>query len=177
MTRRTLLKLIASMPFLGPAVAKALTKAPPAVRRRYPVYLPAYFPGWNKQCDGLESVAAWALEIERARLPSGLNYPREGQVWEAVRDCEIVFCANIRKLPFELSRARIEPGEKVRVVHVDGSKPVFVSFVRMGQPVPEQIDPFSALRLKTVRTVENFCDKGCDQTFFLEGFKLVSETA
>ena len=73
--------------------------------------------------DGLEDAGAWALDIERARLPSSLAFPREGRVWEAMRDCELTFCPRIWKQPMKLESLNIRAGEKAQIVHLDGPKP------------------------------------------------------
>ena len=181
-TRRTLLKLVGLLPLVGPAVAKALAHAPPAVPRVCGTYLPATFPKWSKAVDGLENAGEWAIEIERARLPSGFAFPREGQVWEAIRDCEIQFWPRVWKQPMKLENVEIKAGEKVQVVHIDGLKPVFVSFValRGSVPVPAnqsfKVDGLSecALQLKTARTVGDLVQNECHQVFFMEAFRLVT---
>jgi hypothetical protein len=91
MRRRTLLKLMALLPWFGPTIAKALTTAEPKPVRVYGPYLPPHFPKWDKTVDGLESAAAWSSSIERTRLPNDLIIPRVGEIWEAIRDCEVSF--------------------------------------------------------------------------------------
>src|SRR4051794_5317858 len=50
-------------------------------------------PKWNKLTDDIDSedYLRRAQEYERALLPSGIVLPRVGQVWQAVRDCEVWF--------------------------------------------------------------------------------------
>ena len=185
MTRRALLKLVALLPVIGPAVAKALSQGACSVSRVYGPYLPATFPTWSKAVDGLENSFEWALSIERSWLPSGLAFPREGQVWEAVHDCEIPILPLVLIQPLKFHSAQIKAGERVRVVHVDGPKPLYVSFVRMtgGLPILEnsgsQLGSFSesALRLKTVKTVADLVHKERQRVFFLEAFRLVAHGA
>jgi hypothetical protein len=179
MTRRTLLKLVALLPLVGPAVAKALTQSASAVPRVYGPYLPASFPKWNAAVDGLEDAARWALSIERGWLPPGLAFPREGQVWEAIRDFAIPVWAC--KHAVKREKVSIKTGERVRVVHVDGPKPVFVRFVRVeeGMVVPSDESSWGdllcggALRLKTIRTIADSIQKGEPRVFFMEAFRLV----
>jgi len=179
-TRRTLLKLVGLLPLVGPAVVKALGQAPTTPRG---TYLPANFPKWNKAVDGLENAGEWAIEIERARLPSGLAFPREGEVWEAVRNFEIQFWPRVWQEAMKLEKVEIKAGDRVQVVHTDGPKPVFVSFLPLNGslPMPEtQNSPGNPLRwdlqLKTARTVSDLVQNRNDQVFFLEAFRLVTDT-
>jgi hypothetical protein len=163
MTRRTLFKFLALLPFVGPAITKAVVKSdvkPALVRSPYP-YLPNFFPKWDTAVDGLEEAGKWALEIERSRLAFDVVFPRVGQVWEAVRDCEVAYrpqgCwqlpawekvrdgkAALRpggwglpvngKAMFVMlgGTARLRAGEKIRVVGLDHpDRPLHVCF----QPV------------------------------------------
>jgi hypothetical protein len=94
MTRRTLLKLLVLLPLVGPGIAKALAKSGLKPARRFTPYLPAEFPKWNRAVDGLEEAGSWVLKLERSRLPQNVLFPQVGQVWEAVRDCEVQFRAD-----------------------------------------------------------------------------------
>ena len=176
MTRRTLLKLIASLPFIGPTVAKALTQAANPVRPFTFPYLPPNFPKWSKAVDGLEDAGAWGLDFERLHLPSNLVFPHEGEVWEAVRDLEISVLPRVWKHPWTLATAHIKAGERVRVVHLDGPKPVYVSFVRLAAPADvgatSDAPSDSELRLKTTKTLADVVQhRGDLRVFFLEAFK------
>jgi len=95
MTRRTLLKLLVLVPLVGPGIAKALAKSILKPLPGFTPYLPAEFPRWNAATDGLEDAGRWALNIERSRLPQDTLFPQAGQVWEAVRDCDVGFRANL----------------------------------------------------------------------------------
>ena len=160
MTRRELFKFLALLPFVGPAISKAVVKSdfkPALAPRPYP-YLPNCFPKWDTAVDGLEESWKWAAEIERSRLLSGVVFPRVGQVWEAVRDCQVAFrpqgCwqipaweklrdgkAALRPGGWQLpiggkamfvmlgGRALLRAGEKVRVLGLDHlEKPLHVCF-------------------------------------------------
>jgi hypothetical protein len=159
MTRRELFKFLALLPLIGPAITKAMVKSdlkPALIRRPYP-YLPEFFPKWDSAVDGLEEAGKWALEIERLRLPPAVVFPRVGQVWEAVRDCQVTFRPQGCRQPLwekvqkghAVLRARgwqlpiheqamfvmlggttqLRAGEKVRVVGLDHpEKPIHVFF-------------------------------------------------
>jgi hypothetical protein len=113
--------------------------------------VPTNFPKWNVAVDGLEDAGKWAMEIERSRLPPDSMLPRQGQVWEAVVDCEVIFrgcfCNSpkpgtpeflflqslIHATPAELipfsgfGTARLQRGERVRILEA-GPRPIRVSF-------------------------------------------------
>jgi hypothetical protein len=103
---------------------------------------------WNNEIDGLDAghLACWMAEFELARLPPGTLFPRPGQVWETVRDCDVAFeacigCTGPRfsKLllpngeavtvfgpakselrPFPFGLARLQTGERLRVLESAG---------------------------------------------------------
>jgi hypothetical protein len=201
MTRRTLLKLLGLLPLVGPSLAQAVVKAGAKIRRVYAPYLPASFPKWDRAVDGLESAGNWVMEFERSWLPSNIVFPRAGQIWEAVCDCEVPFRASIdfhpafnkafvvpadpmsfMKLAFGV--AKLRTGEKIRVLDADGPRPVQVHFVPVRyQELHEDIVPEATrnypgysgyvLHLKTAKTVVEFnTDR---QTYFTEAFQLVKD--
>ena len=201
MTRRTLLKLVALLPWAGPALAKALAQSPCAAGPVSYPYLPAEFPKWNPTVDGLADAGKWALDLERSRLPKDLVVPCAGQVWAAVRDCQVSFhasidhqgpCADPAKLLQAFARqfgiAQLRQGEQIRILGVDDpNKPLRVSF----QPVRyrelhERIVPEDTRRtpgyrgyelsLKTAETISDFGQEPC-QTYFNEAFRLVENVA
>jgi hypothetical protein len=150
MTRRSLFKLLALLPWVGPTVVQALTKAGPAAKTVYAPYLPAFFPKWNRAIDGLEDAGKWVSDIEQALLPRDIVFPQVGQIWEAVRNCEVTFRASIcvPESDTELllkkcgpkfisahldllargGRAQLPQGEKVRIVGIVDYKPLYVVF-------------------------------------------------
>lgn len=202
MTRRTLFKLVALFPLVGPSVAKALMKSEVAPFPSYPAYLPPFFPKWDRAIDGLEEAGKWATEIERSRLPSNMVLPRVGQIWETVRDCAVSFrpCFSIEqtqaagsdglvpkrawKLLFGGS-TQLREGERIRVIGVDDpDKPLQVHFqpVRYEELhagiVPEDIRCAPGyqgykLFLKTVKTIPDL-RKGDCQSYFNETFRLIA---
>ena len=50
-------------------------------------------PKWDKTIDGLDfgGYAQFAEKLELSLLPPGTIFPKAGQIWEAIHDCE-VFC-------------------------------------------------------------------------------------
>src|SRR5213082_1415041 len=103
-------------------------------------------PKWNKITDDIDSVdyLRRAQDYERALLPPDIAFPRAGQVWEAVRDCEVWFrvlfsmtaAPNVwlfkptsllsglpspptKELQALGGKARLQQGERVRIRSVD----------------------------------------------------------
>ncbi len=141
--------MLAMLPVLGPAIVKAATAS--KARLRYLPFVPSEFPKWDRATDGLESGWKWAADLERSSLPRDLVFPQTGQVWEAVRDCEVSFQTSIPfarqpptvgvAMPFStrleieafmkyaFGTTRLHRGERVRVLDVGEPKPLQVDFV------------------------------------------------
>jgi len=166
MKRRTLLKLLSLLPFAGPVITKALATSGHKPAQAYAPYLPTDFPKWNKAIDGLEDAGKWALDIERSLLPQHMMFPRVGQVWETVRNCQVAFHVPLqvdfaqadasgllkdaagtfvsanRALLVRGGMADLRQGEKVRILDVDSPKPLCVSFLPLRyQELHENIVP------------------------------------
>jgi hypothetical protein len=61
-------------------------------------------------------------------LPEGARYPREGYIYEATDDVPIMYLTHYFDLPYTGGGDAILPkGERVRVAHVRGEKPLGVS--------------------------------------------------
>jgi hypothetical protein len=167
--------------------------------------IPKHFPKWDPKVDGLEDAGRWAMELERSRLPPNTVFPRAGQVWEAIRDCEVSFRASISR-PFPpgaafaasgssmavlnllmgFGTAKLQRGERVRVLEGE-PRPLSVHFTPLRYEeleesiVPEEVRQQPGytgytLHLKTVRTVSDFWLANCpSQTFFNEAFHLVKD--
>ncbi len=208
MTRRTLFKVLALLPLVGPAITKALAGPALVARRASRVFVPGNLPQWDHAVDGLEDAGKWVVAFERSRLPKDLVFPREGQVWEAIRDCEVSFHAQIcwqgppgmrvpaaagQLTPAQLAgfmgfgEANLRRGEQVRILPVDGPKPLDVQFLPVRHQelqeeiVPEEIRKLPGyhgytLQLRTAKTLPDF-NRGHPQTYFTEAFRLVQEAA
>ena len=114
---------------LRAAVADICSKARPGRRA---VKLPP-LPKWNKTTDDIDTAdfLRRSQDYERSLLPPDIIFPRTGQIWQAVRDCEVDFMAWIPKTFIPGGRARLQQGERVRILPLDDPKPIRVSF----QPV------------------------------------------
>jgi hypothetical protein len=172
--------------------------------------IPAHFPKWNRTTDGLEDPAQWMMDCERSRLPPDMVFPCVGQVWETIRDCEVQFHASIsprseldtaglpkgfahlgpvdlKSYMMQFGTAHLGRGERVRIVDVDGPKPIVVNFRPLRYHelhesiVPEQTRKIPGyegytLHVKTAQTISDLCmTNGPGQTFFNEAFRLVED--
>ncbi len=191
MRRRTFLKttlaavsVAVSATALGlrAAVAQLLAVRP----RRRAIRLPP-LPKWNKTTDDIDSkdFVQRSQDYERSLLPPDIIFPRTGQIWESVSDCEVNFMAWVPKTMLPGGRARLQQGERVRILTLEDPKPIWVSF----QPVRyhklhETIVPHDirnrtgyqcyVLSLRTAYTV--CCSRG-EKGFFHELFRLVEDVA
>jgi len=124
-------------------------------------------------------------DYERSLLPPDVIFPRAGQIWATVRDCEVNFMAWVPKTMLPGGRARLQQGERVRILTLDDPKPISVTF----QPVryhalQESIVPHDirnrpgyqryALSLMTAYTV---CCSREEKGYFHELFRLVEDVA
>jgi hypothetical protein len=198
MTRRTLFKIIALLPLLGPKIAKAMVESDFKAAVGHKPYLPANFPKWSQAIDGLEDAGKWALAIERSRLPNNIIFPCAGQIWETIRDCDVDFFprpANLLWAPQanpsvlrKLARDRIQlrRHERIRILRTDDKRPLFVMFVPVRYDelhesiVAHEIRSLPGylgyeLQVKTARTIADFNKESC-QTYFNEAFRLIRDT-
>jgi len=70
---------------------------------------------WDKTNDGLDvgDFARWLVEYERSHLPADTLFPRPGQVWETVRDCQVSFEACMASSGPRFSKVRLPNGVAV----------------------------------------------------------------
>jgi len=164
-------------------------------------YLPGFFPKWDRTVDGLEQAGKWATEVERSRLPSDIVFPRVGQVWETVRDCEVTFrpCFDLPPVNgtgtsgFALQlrlggMVRMREGERIRILGLEHpDKPLDVRFQPLRYSelhaaiVPDEIRQKPGYRgyelsVYSARTLPQF-SKQPSQTYFNEAFKMVADLA
>src|SRR5579862_9767197 len=69
---------------------------------------------WNKVIDGFDFDFGPCKEYyERSQLPPDTIFPRLGQIWEAIRDCEVGFRASIAWPEFRFIKHRCGDGSEV----------------------------------------------------------------
>jgi len=102
------------------------------VRRRRGVTIFSPVPKWNKETDDIDGAdfLRQSQEYERALLPGNLVFPRAGQIWEAQYNCEvpILKCAPYSGAQLLWDEARLRQGDRVCILTLDNSKPLFVRF-------------------------------------------------
>ena len=177
------------------AVAAQVAAVGPRPR---PMPLPPV-PKSNPATDDIDSedFGRQVQDYERALLPDDIIFPRDGQIWEAVRDCEVNFMAwpitraripAARAAPvafFPFGKARLQQGERVRILPSDNPKPIQVHFqpVRYQELhesiVPKEIRdlggrPQYVLSLRIAYTV---CCPREEKGYFHELFRLVEDVA
>ena len=116
-------------------------------------------PKWNKTTDDIDSAEfiRSSLDYERSLLPPDLVFPRVGQIWETLRDCDVHFQAwftvkgthdwfpqplplvteilqsgqTVQLFPhFAAGRIALKQGERVRIHALDDTnRPLQVIFV------------------------------------------------
>jgi len=203
MNRRSLLKILGLLPFVGPALAKTFESA--AIQPKLFPFLPKHFPKWNPAVDGLEDAGIWALGLEKERLPKNVAFPRAGQIWECICDCQVGFRPCIRRSTFLSAdpasavkhppfapddllvllggHANFPAGERIRVVGAETDKPLHVSFIPLryqelqNHIVPEEIlhrPDYQGYEL-SLKTARTISDFGPAKApaFFTEVFRLV----
>lgn len=144
-------------------------------------------PKWNRVTDDIDSkdVLRGARDYERSLLPPDLTFPRTGQIWEAVRDCEVRYIAWIPKSIPSSGMAQLRQGERVRILELDDPKPIHVTF----QPVryhelQESIVPREIRRrlgysryVLSLRLAYTVCCLREETQFFCDLFRLVEDAA
>jgi len=173
--------------------------------RHHAMRLPP-LPKWNKTTDDIDTSHLFALAQghEQSLLPSGITFPRTGQIWEAVRDCEVHFVASFTSEALAESRwlpgrppsqsiapatpfgqARLSRSERVRVVFADDPKPLVVWFQPLRYhelhthivPVEVRSAPhYSHYRL-ALRTAPTSRWLHHESEFFTEAFRLIEDVA
>ena len=162
-------------------------------------------PKWNSKTDDIDSAELLrrSLDHERSLLPASVLFPRIGQTWEAIRDCEVRFQVwftvsasggwfpqlmnpPVKKVqsPFAGGKVGLKKGERVRIQALDDTnRPLQVTFVPVRydqihevivpEDEPRQLSRY-VLTLRTAYTA--FCSRE-ERTFFHELFRLVEDVA
>ncbi|MHC1769413.1 MAG: hypothetical protein AB9869_34875 [Verrucomicrobiia bacterium] len=103
-------------------------------------------PKWDPTVDGLDmrDFSRQALEFERSLLPRGIAFPREGQIWRVIRECEVTFLALFSSgslgpekgyvlgpgdILFPFGVAQLQRGEEVRILALEDPRPLNVTFL------------------------------------------------
>lgn len=151
------------------------------VRRRRAVILPP-IPKWNQATDDIDGADFFrqSLDYERSLLPANLVFPREGQIWEAVCDCEVPVLKRMvdPKGPWIWPGAGLRKGERVRILALDHPKPLQVRFQPVRSPelhggtAPESLREELWLRMACSVPVS-----GQKAGYFSELFRLVEDAA
>ncbi len=96
-------------------------------RRRRGMLLPP-IPKWNNQTDDIDSIdfARQVRDSDWSLLPPGTIIPREGQIWEAVRDCKMRVWARVAHSGPQLSKLQHPNGQVVA-----GYQPVPASALKL----------------------------------------------
>jgi hypothetical protein len=99
-------------------------------------------PKWDRAIDGLDmkDFTRQAQEFERSLFPRDMVFPREGEVWRAWRDCEVIYMAWFARAalgPRQSSfphflpsgTAQLTEGEEARILPLDDPRPMVVHFL------------------------------------------------
>src|SRR6266850_4383763 len=129
----------------GATVANVCSKVRPLKRR---IILPP-IPKWNSSTDDIDGLdyRKRSEDFERSLLPRNLVFPREGQVWELVRDCEVWGQRPIENR-MAITRIQLSKGERILVLPLNHPRPLQVMFRRLR---PEE--PNCDLSVRIARTV------------------------
>jgi hypothetical protein len=143
-------------------------------------------PKWNPKTDDMDGAdfLQQCQDFERTFLPREVVFPRAGQIWEAVRDCQVHvhLCQPIVDLKQLMmwQDARLRRGERVRILPSDHPKPLSVNFARARDGAIEQTaskaEVDQVLWLKTAHTFP-VPASGKPAGYFTELFRLVQEAA
>jgi len=168
---------------LRAAVAEICSKARPLKRA---IKLPP-LPKWNKTTDDIDShdFLRRLQDYKRSQLPPSTVFPRTGQIWETVCDCEVhvikwMIGPTVPKVPVLRLDARLRQGERVRILTLDDPKPLTVAFQPLRyEELHQNIAPDSLryeLRLRTAGSVLAAALRE-DTGYFNEVFRLVEDVA
>jgi len=157
----------------------AAARLTPKLRLRRAMLLPPV-PKWSHATDDIDGAdfCRRSEDFERSLLPADLVFPRAGQIWEAVCDCQVTVAVmplcNGRLMRFQ--NECIRQGQRVRVLELNHPKPLTIRFRRLDAladgPAPE--GPPGELSLRTAPLVPL---PGRKAATFTEVFRLVEDIA
>ena len=156
------------------AVSELCSKVLP--RRRTMVLPP--LPKWNNGTDDIDShdFLRRCQDYERSQLPADILFPRPGQIWEAVRDCEVQVLKCIDSKRMCGVPTRLQQGERVCIVGVDAPKALQVTFQPVRhQELHESIAPKSFRSHFSMRMARTGPAFGEVTGYFNEMFKMVQD--
>ena len=148
----------------GATMANVCSKVGPLTRR---IILPP-IPKWNNLTDDIDGLdyRKRSQDFERSLLSGNLVFPREGQVWEVLRDCEISGRRLRENRTVFWGKVPLRKGEQVRILPLDHPKPLQVQFQRVGLDEANYL-----LWVRTARTVPGQGEQ--EAIYFNELFMLV----
>jgi hypothetical protein len=145
MKRRSFLQMtLAAVAFAASSVSVAVRSAVAdlgsKVNLRRRALLPPV-PKWNPLTDDIDSAdfQRRCCDFQRSLLPRDLAFPRTGQIWEAVQECELpVPTWKVGPKGLELGpNVRLAKGERVRILELDDPRPLQIRF----QPIRKDALP------------------------------------
>jgi hypothetical protein len=143
-------------------------------------------PNWNKATDDIDSkdVVRRAQDYERSLLPKDIVFPRTGQIWEAVRDCQVNFYVWSPKILIPGGgRTQLAQGELVCIITLDAPKPLLIRFqpVRYDElhdsivPADIRRQPGYSHYVLCLRIARTSCCAQDEPGYFNEVFRLVTD--
>jgi hypothetical protein len=148
-------------------------------RRPRAIILPPV-PKWNPVTDDIDSADFFRRlqDHERSLLPANLVFPRVGQIWETLCDCQVPVLRRMvsPKGPFIWPNVGLRRGERVRILALDHAKPLRVKFEPIGNPeLPETTEPGNLGDEYWLRTACTVPVPGVKTVYFNELFRLVGD--
>ena len=117
-------------------------------------------------------------DCERALLPSDIIFPRPGQIWETLHDCEVHVQKRMigTRGPMFGLNANLKQGERVLILPLAHTKPLQIIFQPLRYDELHQTIASGSLSyelsLMTTRVISGF---GPSTGYFIELFKLVQD--
>ncbi|MGA3285286.1 MAG: hypothetical protein ABSD57_12625 [Verrucomicrobiota bacterium] len=145
--------------------------------------------GWNKTLDDLFAErkqgerttgisydeVCWAKDYERSLLPPNTVFPRAGQLWEVISECDVLVHYVFATAASSSGAGKLASGERVRILKTRNEpKPILVSFLPVRYDdlhvgfVPEDVrhEPLYTGYVLSVKTA-----------YFNQHFKLIEDVA